>query len=322
MAVISLILGISSAFLFIFTGIPAIILGIIALVKIGESGGTLKGKGLAIAGIVISTIFIIMFPLLILSGLLIPSLCLVKNYSREIQQKGQFYSIDVALEMFRNEVGDYPPSNYTDINGNETANADYCGAQKLAEVLVGQDLLGFHPDSKFRSNGMDDSGKSLYVPETLKVRKGPYIDLENANVYQLKDIFEDVGTFDENSYVVCDTYTKNRHSGKKTGMPILYYRANTFSKTMDTGESMDKRIYNAQDNLSLIRIAKSNSKSHPLAEDNGRLFYDRAYKIIQPRITTQAWPYRADSYILISAGPDGLYGTSDDIVNFEEKTEK
>jgi len=28
-------------------------------------------------------------------------------------------------------------------------------------------------------------------------------------------------------------------------------------------------------------------------------------------------PFRADTYILISAGKDGLYGTKDDICNFE-----
>ena len=30
-------------------------------------------------------------------------------------------------------------------------------------------------------------------------------------------------------------------------------------------------------------------------------------------------PYRAQSYILISAGKDGLYGTSDDITNFKQE---
>ena len=28
------------------------------------------------------------------------------------------------------------------------------------------------------------------------------------------------------------------------------------------------------------------------------------------------WPYRPDSYLLISAGPNGLYGDDDDICNF------
>jgi hypothetical protein len=28
------------------------------------------------------------------------------------------------------------------------------------------------------------------------------------------------------------------------------------------------------------------------------------------------WPYRADSFLLISAGEDALYGTGDDLTNF------
>ena len=38
--------------------------------------------------------------------------------------------------------------------------------------------------------------------------------------------------------------------------------------------------------------------------------------LINPKVPGGFWPYRADSYILISAGPDGLYGTGDDITNF------
>ena len=39
--------------------------------------------------------------------------------------------------------------------------------------------------------------------------------------------------------------------------------------------------------------------------------------IVNPEIRDQKKPYRADMFILISAGKDGLYGTADDIANFE-----
>ena len=44
-------------------------------------------------------------------------------------------------------------------------------------------------------------------------------------------------------------------------------------------------------------------------------------KLIDPKAKAASggiinWPYRPDSYILISAGADGLYGTGDDITNF------
>ena len=52
---------------------------------------------------------------------------------------------------------------------------------------------------------------------------------------------------------------------------------------------------------------------HPLFEDP-KIFYQitKNYKAAEPNI-----PNKADSFILISAGKDGLYGTIDDIRNFE-----
>ena len=35
-----------------------------------------------------------------------------------------------------------------------------------------------------------------------------------------------------------------------------------------------------------------------------------------PKVTTYPWPYNSDTYLLISAGEDGYYGTDDDVRNF------
>jgi hypothetical protein len=40
------------------------------------------------------------------------------------------------------------------------------------------------------------------------------------------------------------------------------------------------------------------------------------YGIRDPKIPNIVRPYNPDSYILISAGPDGYYGTADDIHNY------
>jgi len=56
LAIVSLVLGIASFFCLIFTGIPAIILGLIAFLKTSKSGGRVKGGGLAIGGIVTGTL--------------------------------------------------------------------------------------------------------------------------------------------------------------------------------------------------------------------------------------------------------------------------
>ena len=70
-----------------------------------------------------------------------------------------------------------------------------------------------------------------------------YLELEHANAYLLSDIYDNgtitsavaalnsygptVQGFDPYTYVLCDSYNRvtNKTTGKKMGMPILYYRA-------------------------------------------------------------------------------------------------
>ena len=57
----SMILGVLSLFCFgALTGIPAVILGILALLDIAQSNGRLEGKGSAYAGIVMGSIHVIL----------------------------------------------------------------------------------------------------------------------------------------------------------------------------------------------------------------------------------------------------------------------
>ncbi|MHC4836324.1 MAG: type II secretion system protein, partial [Planctomycetota bacterium] len=84
----------------------------------------------------------------VLLGLLIPALNEVTKKATQVKQKAQFHAIGNALEAFRNDYGDYPPSAYT----NDLGTSDYAtGSHHLAEALVGRDGLGFHSSSQFRS---------------------------------------------------------------------------------------------------------------------------------------------------------------------------
>lgn len=57
LAVASLILGVACIFLGPLSAIPALILGIVAVRRIKQSAGLLKGRGCAIAGIITSVVF-------------------------------------------------------------------------------------------------------------------------------------------------------------------------------------------------------------------------------------------------------------------------
>jgi len=120
--------------------------------------------------------------------------------------------------------------------------------------------------------------------------------------------------------VICDVFGKKSITistkSVKAGAPILYYRANTSSKTIENSDT-SKNIYDPLDNRVLINVKeRDDGKQHPLEDPSGSysFFYDDYIR--DPKVTTMDWPYRPDSYILISAGVDGLYGTSDDICNF------
>jgi prepilin-type N-terminal cleavage/methylation domain-containing protein len=127
------------------------------------------------------------------------------------------------------------------------------------------------------------------------------------------------------------------------GTPILYYKADisskTFPDTMNT--TSDKNddftysnitnvpdyIYDVNDNDDLINLNQMMKPTSPhhfnlaYTEDIGGttqnglwIFYNT---ITNPKMT-QPRPYNMNSYILISAGNDGVYGTKDDIYNFEK----
>jgi hypothetical protein len=269
-------------------------------------------------------VLLIVFLIVLVISIILPSTPhRHKLYAYIVKQKYQFKSIETALELFKNEFNGYPPSDALDENGKS-----YCGAMKLGEAMMGQDLMGFHPDSIFRSDGTDGKGTLLYpdannlskeaYSKNRSVRKGRYLPLENANMYRLRDLYKNVGPFDGNDFVVCDISRRVKHirTGRKTGMPILYYKADTSKTAHDVNDPNNpENIYDYRDNQALLALGVPGRPGlkHPLYE-NPKIFYEmtRDYQFAKT-----SKPQRADSFILLSTGRDGLYGTKDDIANFD-----
>ncbi|MHC5074858.1 MAG: hypothetical protein ACYTFM_00305, partial [Planctomycetota bacterium] len=149
----------------------------------------------------------------------------------------------------------------------------------------------------------------------------------------------------QDTYVLCDVFKVRRvnlvdpisanisNVTVKAGTPILYYKADVSSKKMTFAALFDPTSfvrYDVRDNFlylnlpPLSEVGKSTiTKFHKLGNDPA-LFYNTpqqpqnmgaTYGVIDLKVPTP-WPHRPDSYILISAGMDGLYGTPDDIFNF------
>jgi len=66
------------------------------------------------AGWTIVELLTVMSIIVILIGLLVPSLNMVKRYAKGVRQKAQFHSIDSAMELFNSEWDGYPPSDALD----------------------------------------------------------------------------------------------------------------------------------------------------------------------------------------------------------------
>jgi len=288
-------------------------------------------------GFTIVELLTVMSIIVILIGLLVPALNMAKRYATDVKQQAQFHGIAVAMQLFSSEFEGYPDSDYLD---DAAFPQQYPGATRLCEAMVGQDLLGFHRDSRFRAD-CTDGANPLYdnppeilgspvPPDNLQARKGPYLQLEKANAYKLEDIYgpAGTGTLSSDLFVLCDEYNRVKHksTGRRIGMPVLYYKANTAGTKHDANDlpppTSGIQFYDYRDNDYLVGLGKpwdpppapGGVPAHPMYTEPER-FYESTKN---EKITiTDGRPYRSDSYILISAGFDGLYGTRDDIFNFE-----
>jgi len=285
------------------------------------------------AAFTIVELLTVMSIIIILIGLLVPAVQMANKYAKKVTQKHSFQSMGVGLELFSAEHDGYPDSGALDGGGQ-----DYCGAMKLCEVMVGQDLKGFHPDSRFRNDGMN-GGVNLYPPkdtpnpivytQNIKDRR-MYLNLENVNAYKLGSLYTNgTGKLDGDKFVLCDVYNQvwNEEIGKWVGMPILYYKANTSHTTHDVrNPNNPENVYDYKDNAELVVLGKPTEGGvHRLYKDpvpdplfGGQLpDWGRFYRVtLNDKIATLDRSYRADSFILISAGFDGEYGTRDDVFNF------
>jgi len=301
-------------------------------------------------GFTIVELLTVLAVIAILIGLLLPATTMVRRMAHNTRQKSQMTAIALGLEAFRNDFGFYPPSN---ASPNPTQPA-YCGAQKLAIAMVGLDTMGFNRLSTGSLEDMSGPGGDqsashwdYYTGEdTLALRQDPYVPAETANAFQLGNSGTTFGLFssppaswDALSLVLCDTFGKTliqlrNGQTKRAGAPLLYFRANPLAKTIrGNAQNLEDLTYNFNDNAAFVQMRAAQRKDavRPLAEVVNQVspadfFYgldDPANNVTgalgyiqDPTGTIRAKAYNPDSYLLISAGEDGIYGTPDDICNF------
>jgi prepilin-type N-terminal cleavage/methylation domain-containing protein len=231
----------------------------------------------------------------------------------------------------------------------DTAGEPINGAHRLAFALLGRDKLGcpakratpatptvgvnYGPDSIAGAYYTDTpkgsfSGNAVAIGswgddlDQKTTRKGPYIDPKGFGA--VKDTSSDVNNY---LFVLTDKYDKRVEESISTTADylnhssILYYAANERGKrlyanaayTTINGES----IYYPQDNAR-IAIADAGSAAKSVHFKNGYT-EENFFKFVEDEkavIGTTHRPYNSESFLLISRGYDGIYGTADDVMNW------
>ncbi|MCH8804750.1 MAG: type II secretion system protein [Planctomycetes bacterium] len=242
-------------------------------------------------------------------------------------------------------------------NSSRSTTIEISGAGLLVWALAGADLLGTPGFRTFDTQNStvwnEDSHRKLESDprksgafalnsnlQPVHARSGPYVDLSKINVTRWDK--------NEGSFVIPAELEARSESGRSAvtreypmfldsfGYPVLYWRADPAgvqfadSVSPDRLPSARRGIYHWIDNEALVNsgardvlVLRADNEVHKLDYEPGQDppidpapgFFQ--YYIWNQDVGAKVHPQRPDSYLLVSPGADGLYGTADDIANFD-----
>ena len=109
LAVTALVLAILGMFTCGFTALFGLTLGIIAMVKVRNSGGKLSGNGIALAATIVSAVFLFLIP--IFAGMLLPALAAAKQKAQEINCVNNEKQLALAVRIYYGDhANHFPPA--------------------------------------------------------------------------------------------------------------------------------------------------------------------------------------------------------------------
>jgi len=117
MAISSFVLGLMSFCMCIFTGVPAIVLGVMGLSRINASPGLLRGRNLAITGIILGSIGSLLFMPGILVALLLPAIQSARETARAAASANNMREIQLAMSNYEQTHRGFPAPASFDAQG-------------------------------------------------------------------------------------------------------------------------------------------------------------------------------------------------------------
>ncbi|MCF7958970.1 MAG: type II secretion system GspH family protein [Phycisphaerae bacterium] len=258
----------------------------------------------------------------LLLSIALPAFNVVKKKAKETAFRGVMHAVESGLEVFKVDMGDYPDSKPFQWGGGSATDV---GAHILAEAVFGYDKLGYQKNHFYAvADGTTGvrAGTPIDANGSETSRFGPYIEADNIRIGTMNETAPPAGyaltaaqqlVWETNSHpVIFDDFSKD------FPMPLLYYKANTRGRVIDD-------IYRYDDNAEITDVndmfkqpftkyIAGNLKCFPSYVWNPKTGAgaNEALRLNDPA----ARPFKKESFILMSAGIDGSYGTDDDINNF------
>jgi hypothetical protein len=200
LAVASLVFGILGALTCGVTALVGLILGLVSMGKIKKSGGQLEGKGLALAGTIVSAVFLLMLPLL--AAMLLPALAKAKQRAQTIVCVNNMKQLALGVRIYSGDNKDqFPPAatwcdaiqNTVDSEkpfkcpgGDANQKCHYAFNAKLA----GMDVAKAAPDTVLlfeTSGGWNVSGGPELMPNPSRHGRMFIVALADGSVQQINE---------------------------------------------------------------------------------------------------------------------------------------
>ncbi len=331
----------------------------------------------------------------LLIAILLPSLSGARKSAKNGDTKTRLKAIGDGLEMFKNDVGEYPDSakqlDPTDADYSATSAGEppgythngtiLYGAQALARALVGKDLFGYVDSVRARKQD-PSKNPSWYYNCTSGAASYTSPFPRTSPYFKDQDVFLRTNGITEGTFPPAHSAARNNMTQlvlkDAFNHPVLYYRANplgapdkkllcdatadaagigglplynpgthpyfpyynlldndffTGCKMTDpdwTGTTSGEEGWDFGTQKHLIRELgdprNPNDVNNPPADRTDRTF---AQYIVDPQSLNSVTnlpaegnklrPYNPNTYLLITAGSDGVFGTSDDIDNFGQR---
>lgn len=229
------------------------------------------------------------------------------------------------------------------------------GAHLIVDAMIGRDTLGYDPRPGTGAGGSVDSRWFTGVgPDNQpRFRRNPYVRPEGISLATAdKPVQDAFGTYPNQNVMfpqldAADVRVPVFYD--KFGFPVLYYRANSRATQRtpiiqsSAGAAIDANVsdgvYDGRDNeLFTSPVGRPPGAQHPIRDANqifdypgGQSFltnkfaeYMRSFRATSfvpnsgtpPQIDFPR-PVNGESFILLSAGKDGIFGNLDDVANFE-----